>query len=90
MRYEIKQYEIHICRNVVEADSQSEAIIKLFAGDVEQAEQDKNPMYWSTPEDIGLSIEASDLTDDDLEKLNAEKLIHDDFVPTIHSIAEIS
>ena len=51
-KYEIEQYELHVMRYRVEADSEAQAIVKLFQGEAEPVEQSQE--YIEIADDYGL------------------------------------
>lgn len=83
--YIVKQYELHVQNNLVEANDEAEAIAKVLEG---EGKQIGNTEYVETPEDYGMSID--NLSDDAaFNALDTKGYISDDTVPTIHSVEEV-
>ena len=79
--YEIEQYELHAMKYRVEADSEAEAIAKLFAGDADPVEQSQDMI--EVANDYGLpSEENRELAD----ALREQGIPVDEVIPSIRSI----
>jgi hypothetical protein len=79
--YRIKQAERHFLTYEVEADSEAEAIQKVYDGDT------NDPFYkeYSEVDDsVGISMDEVSL-----ETVEALDLCHHDFIPSIVSIEEL-
>ena len=66
-KFEIEQYEIHTQRYRVEADSEAEAVKRLFDG--EAIAVDDGLEYIEVAEDVGLPVEEYRELADELRKL---------------------
>lgn len=84
-KYEIEQYEIHIAKYRVEAESKAAAIQKLFEGELEPV--DGSLEYVEVAEEIGLPVDEYRDLADDLRSLGV--LIGHDVIPSIRSVEEI-
>jgi hypothetical protein len=84
-KYEIEQYEIHIAKYRVEAESEAAAIQKLFDGETELV--DGSLEYVQTSEDIGLPVDENRDLADELRALGVA--IGEDVIPSIRSVHEI-
>jgi hypothetical protein len=82
--YEIEQYELHAMRYRVEAASEAEAIIRLFAGEAEPVCQSQD--FIEVANDFGLlAAEHRHLA----EGLRDRGITVNDVIPSIRSIEEI-
>lgn len=84
-KYEIEQYEIHVMKYRVEANSKAEAIQKMFDGENEPV--DGSLEYVETAEDIGLPVDENRELADELRSLGVS--FDDDVIPSIRSIEEV-
>ena len=84
-KYEIEQYEIHVSKYRVEANSEAEAIQKLFDGENEPV--DGSLEYVETAEDIGVPVDENRELADELRALGVS--VGHDVIPSIRSIEEI-
>ena len=66
--FEIEQYEIHAQKYRVEADSEAEAIKKLFDGEADPVDDSLD--FIEVAEDLGLPAEEHRELADDLRKLD--------------------
>ena len=80
--YEIEQYEIHTQTYRVEANSEAEAIKKLFDGEAEPVDQSQD--YIEVCEDLGLPAEEHRELADQLRSLGV--FVGDVVIPSIRSI----
>ncbi len=80
--YEIEQYEIHTMKYRVEANSEAEAIKKLFDGDGEAV--DNSLEYIEVAEDFGLPVDVNRELADDLQKLGVS--VGEHVIPSISSV----
>ncbi len=83
--YQIEQYELHAMKYRVEADSQAEAVVKLFDGEAEPVEQSQE--FIEVADNYGMPGE-------DFPKLAAalkDRGMHvdEDIIPSIRSIAKV-
>lgn len=81
--YEIEQYEIHVMKYRIEAQSEAQAIAKLFRGYALPV--DGSLEYVEVSEDRGLPAEEHPHL---VEELQALEIAVDDVIPSIRSIAE--
>ena len=82
--YEIEQYEIHVSKYRVEAESEAEAIVRVLGGRGEPV--DNSQEYVETCEDRGLSTsEHRELA----EQLRALGVPVDEVVPSIRSVIRV-
>jgi hypothetical protein len=81
--YEIEQYELHVRAYRVEADSEAEAIAKLYAGEVEQLDE---PDCLEVADDYGLPVDEHRELADALRDLGEHV---DEVIPSIRSIKEV-
>jgi hypothetical protein len=83
--YEVEQFELHCMRYRVEADSEAQAIAKLFAGEGEPVDQSQE--FIEVANDYGLP------TDEYRELAEALLLlgvpVEDSMIPSIRSIDEV-
>ena len=84
-KFEIEQYEIHTQRYRVEADSEAEAVKRLF--DDEASAVDNGLEYIEVAEDVGLPVEEYRELADELRKLGES--IGEDVIPSIRAIERI-
>ena len=84
--FQIEQYEVHVQRYQVEANSEAEAIKKLFDG--QAVAVDNTLELVEVCEDLGLPVdEYPDLA----EQLRSSGVsLHDDVIPSIRSIEQVS
>jgi hypothetical protein len=82
--YEIEQYEVHTQTYRVQADSEADAVAKLFNGEADAV--DGGLEYIEVAEDLGLPAdEYRDLA----EALRKLGISVDDVIPSIRSISKI-
>ena len=82
--FEIEQYEVHTQTYRVQADTEAEAIAKLFNGEADAV--DGGLEYIEVAEDLGLPAdEYRDLA----EALRALGVSVDEVIPSIRSIAKV-
>lgn len=83
--FEIEQYELHSQKYHVEADSEADAIKRLFAGEADAV--DNGLEYIEVADDFGLPVdEYRELA----ESLNAiGENVADDVIPSIRSIEKV-
>jgi hypothetical protein len=84
-KFEIEQYEIHVAKYRIEANTEAEAIQKLFDGENEPVENSLE--YVELAEDIGLPVDEYRELADELRALGVS--IGHDVIPSIRSIEEI-
>ena len=84
-KFEIEQYEIHTQRYRVEADSEAEAVKRLFDG--EASAVDGGLEYIEVAEDVGLPVEEYRELADELRKLGES--IGEDVISSIRAIERI-
>ena len=84
-KFEIEQYEIHTQLYRVEADSEAEAVKRLFEG--EASAVDGGLEYIEVAEDVGLPVEEYRELADELRTLG--ELIGEDVIPSIRAIERI-
>lgn len=82
--YEIEQYELHMMKFHVEANSPAEAIEQLFRGELEAIENSME--FVEIAEDYGLPAEEYRELAEELRDLDIEV---DEVIPSIRSITEI-
>jgi hypothetical protein len=82
--YEIEQYELHAQTYQVEADSEAEAIKKLFDGEADPL--DGGLEYIEVAEDFGMPADDDLDLVDELENLG---ISCDAVIPSIRSIKEV-
>jgi hypothetical protein len=83
--FEIEQYEVYVQRHQVEADSEAEAIKKLFDG--QAVAVDNSLELVEVCDELGLPVdEHSDLADK-LQSLGVT--LHDDVIPSIRSVEQV-
>ena len=80
--YEIEQYEIHVQTYEVEAESEAEAIAKLFKGDAEPV--DDSLEYVEVCEDRGLPAEEHRELADQLRAMGIT--VDEAVIPSIRSV----
>ena len=83
--YEIEQYEIHVQTYEVEADSEAQAIAKLFGGEAEPV--DDSLEYIEVCEDLGLPVEEYPEIADQLRSLGVT--VDEAVIPSIRSIERV-
>ena len=84
-KYEIEQYEIHTTKYRVEANSEAEAIVKVFDGEAEPVNDSLE--YVEIAEDIGLPVdEYRDLAE---ELWSMGVPVDEHLIPSIRSVEEI-
>lgn len=80
-KFEIEQYELHVQKYLVAANSEAEAIAKLFRGDAEPI--DGSLEFVEVADDFGMpSDEHADLADE----LRDLGISVDEVIPSIRSI----
>ncbi len=84
-KYQIEQYEIHVAKYRVEAESEVEAIQELFDGELEPV--DGSLEYVELAEDIGLPVDEYWELADELRSLGVS--IGHDVIPSIRSVEEV-
>lgn len=84
-RYEIEQFELHIMRYRVEADTEAEAIAKLFEGEDEPVEQSQE--YVEVAEDFGMPVEKNQELTEGLRSLGIP--VGEAVIPSIRSIVRV-
>jgi hypothetical protein len=84
-KYEIEQYEIYVSKYRVEANSEADAIQKLFDGENEPV--DDSLEYVEVAEDIGLPVDEYRELAEELRALGVS--VGHDVIPSIRSIEEI-
>jgi type III secretion system FlhB-like substrate exporter len=82
--YEIEQFELHAMKYRVEANSEAEAIAKLFAGDADPVEQSQDMI--EVANDYGLPSEEHQELADALRDLGIQV---DEVIPSIRSIEAV-
>ena len=83
--FEIEQYEIHTQLYRVEADSEAEAVKRLFSG--QAIAVDDGLEYIEVAEDVGLPVEEYRKLADELRRL--DESVGEDFIPSIRSIEQV-
>jgi type III secretion system FlhB-like substrate exporter len=83
--YEIEQYELHTMKYRVEANSEAEAIAKLFDGEGEAVCNSLE--YIEVAEDFGLPVDEHPDLADALQKLGVS--VGDAVIPSIRSIQKV-
>jgi type III secretion system FlhB-like substrate exporter len=84
-QYEIEQFELHVMKYRVEADSEAEAIAKLFEGDAEPVEQSQE--YIEVAEDFGIPVEQHQELADQLRDLGIH--VGEAVIPSIRAIVKV-
>ena len=84
--YEIEQYELHVQSFEVEANSEAEAIAKLFDGAAQT--MDNSLAFVEVCEDRGLPAAEYRELADQLRSLNV--LVNDDVISSIRRIESVS
>ena len=84
-KFEIEQYEIHTQRYRVEADSEAEAVKRLFDGKASAV--DGGLEYIEVAEDVGLPVEEYRELADELRRLGES--VGEDVIPSIRVIERI-
>jgi hypothetical protein len=84
-RYEIEQFEIHAMKYRVEADTEAEAVAKLFDGEAEPVEQSQE--YVEVAEDYGLPADEHRELADELRSLGVP--VGEAVIPSIRSVVRI-
>ena len=82
--FEIEQYEIHSQKFQVEANSEAEAIKKLFDGEADAT--DEGPELIEVAEDFGLPADEHQQLAAGLRKLG---VFVDEIIPSIRSVEQI-
>ena len=83
--FEIEQYELHCAKFRVEADSEAEAIAKLFAGEGDAV--DNSLEFVEVADDYGLPVDEFQELADGLNGLGVR--IGEDIIPSIRSIQAV-
>lgn len=83
--YEIEQYELHVSKYRVLANSKGEAIAKLFAGEGEPVEQSQE--FLEVADDYGLPADEFPELAQELEKHGVTRIA--DVIPSIRSIRRL-
>jgi hypothetical protein len=82
--YEIEQYELHTTKYRVEADSEAQAIAKLFNGEADPV--DNSLDFIEVADDYGLPVDQNRDLAEQLPKLGVS--VGDDIIGSIRSIEE--
>jgi len=82
---EIEQFELHVMRYRVEADSEAQAIAKLFNGEAEPVEQSQD--FIEVAEDFGLAADDHRELADQLRGLGVA--VGEAVIPSIRSIVRV-
>ena len=83
--FEIEQFELHAARYRVEADSEAEAIAKLFAGQAQPV--DGSQVFIQVDDDLGLPADDFPELVRELIKLGVTSI--DDVIPSVRSIDKL-
>ena len=83
--YQIEQYELHVTKYRIEADDETEAIAKLFAGEADP--MDNSTEYIEVAEDYGMPAERNEELAAQLRKRGITAVA--DIIPSIRSIEEV-
>ena len=83
--FQVEQYELHAARYRVEANSEAEAISKLFAG--QAAPVDGSQVFIQVEDDYGLPADGFPELVRELRKLGVTNI--DDVIPSVRSIDKI-
>jgi len=83
--FEIEQYELHTQTYRVQADTEAEAIAKLFNGEADAV--DGGLEYIEVAEDLGLPADEYRDLAEALRALNVS--INEDVIPSIRSISKV-
>jgi len=81
--YEIEQYELHVSKYRVQANSEDEALAKLFAGEGEPVDQSQE--FIEVADDYGLPADEFPELVWQLTKLG---VVVGDVIPSIRSVEE--
>jgi hypothetical protein len=84
MIFEIEQYELHTERYRVEANSEAEAITRLFNGEADPV--DNSLEYVEVADEYGLPVENHQDLADQLAKLG---IATDDIIPSVRTIEKV-
>jgi hypothetical protein len=84
MIFEIEQYELHTERYRVEANSEAEAITRLFNGEADPV--DNSLEFIETADEYGLPVENNQDLADQLAKLG---IATDSIIPSIRTIEKV-
>lgn len=83
--YDIEQYELHVQRYRIDADSEADAVAQLFDGEADPV--DGSLEYIEVADGYGLPVDENmDLV---VELRNLQLTIGSDLVPSIRSIAVV-
>jgi type III secretion system FlhB-like substrate exporter len=82
--FEIEQYELHTERYRVEANSEAEAITRLFNGEADPI--DNSLEFIETADEYGVPVENNQDLADQLAKLG---IATDDIIPSIRAIEKV-
>jgi hypothetical protein len=83
--FEIEQFELHVMKYRVEADSEAEAIRLLFDGEVEPVEQSQD--FIEVAEDVGMPVDEHRDIADGLRELGVA--VGETIIPSIRSIRQV-
>lgn len=83
--FEIEQYELHTMKYRVEADSEAEAITKLFDGDGEPV--DNSLEYIEVAEDFGMPVEQNLVLANELREVGVT--VGEHVISSIRSIEQV-
>jgi hypothetical protein len=84
-KFEIEQFELHAMKYRVEADSEAQAIAKLFNGEAEPVEQSQD--FIEVAEDYGLPADEHRELADQLRALGVA--VGEAVIPSIRSIQQV-
>ena len=84
--FEIEQYELHVLRYRVEADSEADAIVKLFQGEGDPI--DDSLQFINISDDHGMSLSENPDLSSQLFDLGVVKS-GENVIPSIRSIRQV-
>ena len=84
--FEIEQYEVHVQRHQVQANSEAEAIKRLFDG--QAVAVDNSLELVEVCDELGLPLDEYPDLAKQLQSLGVT--LHDDVIPSIRSVEEVS
>ena len=84
-KFEIEQFELHAMKYRVEADSEAQAIAKLFNGEAEPVEQSQD--FIEVAEDFGLPADEYRELADQLRAMGVA--VGEAVIPSIRSIVQV-